>query len=302
MIGSAACSTCPELCAMTTGGYHSSAIRTAGVSCLEALPVPPRTTIFFGQRRPNSESVVHCTAPSTRRPPGPSGSRRGCEPASSPHPSSRGLQHLRPADSTCCVPLEFRLSSALEMWVRTASAATQLSVDGVPLIIDSGTYAYTFDVAARNAFRSTRAHNTLVVDGEEIQPIDEDRVFELRRFARPRVETLRLDGDALELVGTHDGYRRRASPVLHRRRFSLNVTSEELTVHDEVVGKGEHILESFLHFAAGVALQPSTDGSYAVASERANGLLVWSGIDPTESHVEQGWVSSSYGTRERAPV
>ena len=178
----------------------------------------------------------------------------------------------------------------------------ELSVDGVPLIIDSGTYAYTFDVAARNAFRSTRAHNTLVVDGEEIQPIDEDRVFELRRFARPRVETLRLDGDALELVGTHDGYRRRASPVLHRRRFSLNVTSEELTVHDEVVGRGEHILESFLHFAAGVALQPSTDGSYAVASERANGLLVWSGIDPTESHVEQGWVSSSYGTRERAPV
>jgi hypothetical protein len=39
------------------------------------------------------------------------------------------------------------------------------SLDGKPLLIDAGTYAYHEDPAWRDHFRSTPAHNTLTLDG-----------------------------------------------------------------------------------------------------------------------------------------
>jgi uncharacterized heparinase superfamily protein len=178
----------------------------------------------------------------------------------------------------------------------------ELSVDGVPLIVDSGTYAYTFDVEARNAFRSTRAHNTVLVDGAEIHQIDPTRVFELRRFARPKVEVCRLSGDTLELVGSHDGYRRLADPVVHRRSFSLTLDGGELTVRDDLVGTGTHLLESFVHFAPGSSLRRMNDSSYEVQSGAARATISFTGVDVDELSVEEGFVSGRYGVRERAPV
>ena len=58
-----------------------------------------------------------------------------------------------------------------------------------PIVVDSGTYAYTFDVAARNEMRATAAHNVTIVNGQEINPFDSTRVFALPQTAHARVET-----------------------------------------------------------------------------------------------------------------
>jgi uncharacterized heparinase superfamily protein len=178
----------------------------------------------------------------------------------------------------------------------------ELSVDGVPLVIDSGTYAYTFDVAARNAFRSTRAHNTLVVDDEEINPIDANRVFELRQFARRRIELVRLDGDVHELSASHDGFRRLTDPVRHRRRFSLDSGTGCFTVRDEVEGRGEHSLESLVHLAPDTALERLDGPSFELALDRSRATVTFVGGEPHQLQVDSGWVSSCYGARRRAPV
>jgi uncharacterized heparinase superfamily protein len=44
-------------------------------------------------------------------------------------------------------------------------------------IIDPGTYIYTADKEMRNLFRSTKYHNTIVVDGEEQNRFEEDELF-----------------------------------------------------------------------------------------------------------------------------
>jgi Heparinase II/III-like protein/Heparinase II/III N-terminus len=178
----------------------------------------------------------------------------------------------------------------------------ELSIDGVPLIVDSGTYAYTFDVDARNAFRATRAHNTVVIDGEEIHPIDPDRVFELRRFARPTVEACDLTGEALELLGSHDGYRRLAAPVVHRRRFSLALAHDELIVRDEISGIGTHIVESFVHFAPRISLERTGGAEYELHLGDASARITFTGVDADELSLHQDWISDRYGRRERAPV
>ena len=178
----------------------------------------------------------------------------------------------------------------------------ELSIDGVPLVVDSGTYAYTFDVEARNAHRSTRAHNALVVDGAEIHPIEPARIFELRRFARPTVEACDLSGDPLELTGSHDGYRRLAAPVVHRRRFALGIGNGEFHVGDEVVGGGKHTVESFLHFAPGTLLRRVGDTTYEARREDARATISFTGVESAELIVSEGWVSDRYGVRSRAPV
>jgi hypothetical protein len=178
----------------------------------------------------------------------------------------------------------------------------ELSIDGVPLIVDSGTYAYTFDVSARNEFRSTRAHNTVCIDGAEIHPIDPARVFELRRFARPTIEACDLGGDPLELVGSHDGFRRLRPPCVHRRRFSLAVGSGELTIRDELDGAGTHDVQSFVHFAPGTLLRRIGDASFDAALGEARARISVGGAQADELTVEDGWVSDRYGVRERGPV
>jgi hypothetical protein len=178
----------------------------------------------------------------------------------------------------------------------------ELSIDGVPLIVDSGTYAYTFDIRARNEFRSTRAHNSVVVDREEINPIDARRVFELRSFARRKVWAVTLTGQTLDFVGSHDGYRRLTDPVEHRRRFSLVVSTNELSVHDEVIGSTVHEIESHLHFAAGTLLRHTGDGTFEAALGPTRVTISFSGFDGDQLDVDEGWISDQYGIRTRAPI
>lgn len=176
----------------------------------------------------------------------------------------------------------------------------ELSVDGVPLVVDSGTYAYTFDVDARNAFRATAAHNTVTVDDAEVQPIEPRAVFELRQFAHPRLEQQRLAGDELELVASHDGYRRLPDPVVHRRRLTL--VHDFLTVVDELDGAGDHVLRSFVHLAPSASVA-AREGVYDVAVGDAAATIAFDGLtDDDELAVEEGWVSDRYGVRERAPL
>jgi hypothetical protein len=93
--------------------------------------------------------------------------------------------------------------------------SVQLHAAGYPFLIDPGTFSYNIDYAWRDAFRGTPAHNTVVVDGED-QSIVADRMSwktQARCQARRFVASRNLD-----LVdGGHDGYRRYADPVGHRR-------------------------------------------------------------------------------------
>lgn len=169
----------------------------------------------------------------------------------------------------------------------------------VPIVVDSGTYSYTFDVEARNAFRSTIAHNVVSVDGEELQPLDRRRVFELKPFAKARVLNWSDDGSRVVLVAEHDGYCRLSPPVLHRRRFELDRGRGSLSIVDELEGGGEHEVAAFFHLAPGAAVDLAESGWEIRLAGRSIGFQL---EGEGEVKVEEGWVSDSYGRRERAPV
>jgi hypothetical protein len=82
--------------------------------------------------------------------------------------------------------------------------AVVLTVGGVPLLVDPGTATYTMDAAARDRFRSTRMHNTLLLDGRE--HATPSGPFHWSTRADGRFLLARTDAEADFAVGTHDAY------------------------------------------------------------------------------------------------
>lgn len=120
-----------------------------------------------------------------------------------------------------------------------------LSVGGVRILVDAGTYAYHAEPEWREYFRGTGAHNTVVVDGADQS--ESGGLFLWTRKATTRVLAWEEHEEGATLEAEHDGYRRLPGEVVHRRRFSL--TRRELRIRDDLEGRGRHRLEWRLHFA-----------------------------------------------------
>jgi hypothetical protein len=123
----------------------------------------------------------------------------------------------------------------------------ELSVDGVPVVVDRGTAAYTGDVAARERSRSTRSHSTVMVDGaEQNEPVE---MFGMRPDARVAVKHWSSGPEADVLEASHTGYERLPEPVAHRRTLALRKEPFGWLVLDVLDGGGEHLVESFVQLA-----------------------------------------------------
>ena len=103
---------------------------------------------------------------------------------------------------------------------------------GHPVITDPGTFIYTADTAARNRFKSTFAHNTLALDGQEQRPFTSEP-FELHGDdAAFPAERLGADGWAFT--------RPLGTGITHRREVLTDGSG--IRIRDQVHGEGRHRL------------------------------------------------------------
>jgi uncharacterized heparinase superfamily protein len=120
----------------------------------------------------------------------------------------------------------------------------ELALNGRRVIIDSGTFDYVAGPRRRFA-RSTAAHNTVAVDGEE--QLEFYGVTSVAWRARPIQPQLRaLSDGGWEFTGAHDGYCGLEQKVLHHRRIRFDGDTT-WTISDELQGTGSHAAESFIH-------------------------------------------------------
>lgn len=118
----------------------------------------------------------------------------------------------------------------------------ELSLNGKRFIVDTGVYEYTIG-EKRHYCRSTKAHNTVVVDAQDQSEIWAS--FRVAQRAYPiygKVE--KVDGFCY-FEGAHNGYRRIG--VTHRRRVWFEQSGIWIVL-DEIEGRGVHDLENFIHF------------------------------------------------------
>jgi hypothetical protein len=175
----------------------------------------------------------------------------------------------------------------------------QCSAFGEPYVVDPGTYVYTGDAAARDFFRGTSAHATVVVDGAaQAEPAGP---FAWR--SRPAATLRRwLSTGGFDYVDAeHQAYRRLPDPVVHRRRV-LFVKPRFWVVVDELQGAGRHGVELRFPFAP-IPVELAASGWVRARGTQGHGLLLrcFPGT-PLAPEIRQGWVAPDYGRREPAPV
>ncbi len=177
------------------------------------------------------------------------------------------------------------------------------SAEGTNWLVDPGTFVYTASREWRDYFRSTRAHNTLVVDGQgQVEPLD---TFKWDRVCHARL------GRSVHLphldfaCGVHEGYARLPEPVVHRRCVVF-AKPEHWLILDVLAGTGKHTLEFLFHFAPEIQLQVKEQWCWA-----AKGSTRFLVLPDSDMSLEitagaerplQGWFSEDYGHRESAPV
>jgi hypothetical protein len=143
-----------------------------------------------------------------------------------------------------------------------------LSVAGLPMLIDPGTYCYHTQPRWREYFRGTSAHNTVRIDGAN-QSVSAGS-FLWARHANARCVVLDTDAGRKRIVAEHDGYQRLDDPVLHRREIVYERASAAISVTDSIVCRSTHHVEIFWHFAAECAV---TLGAGVARAERGPVVL-----------------------------
>jgi uncharacterized heparinase superfamily protein len=106
----------------------------------------------------------------------------------------------------------------------------ELSLAGRRVVVDAGVFGYEADERRRFA-RSTRAHNTVEVEGED--QCEFWAAFRVGRRGRPRDVVFRERPGGFALEGWHDGYARLAGAPRHARRFAWHADGV-LLVRDRV--------------------------------------------------------------------
>jgi heparinase II/III-like protein len=171
----------------------------------------------------------------------------------------------------------------------------ELAVAGRALLVDPGTYSYLRGDGLGDPFRETKAHNTVVVDGEPSSvPAGP---FGWRSCARGTVHTWVTTEHFDFFEGVHDGYTRLEDPVVHSRSV-LFVKRGYWIIRDRLVASGSHRYD--LHFHLAVGVQPTLREGTPQVLEAGFARLVTLG-DGSWS-IDEGYVSRRYGSRERAAV
>jgi hypothetical protein len=177
----------------------------------------------------------------------------------------------------------------------------ELSLQGWRVVVDTGVSTYE-PCTERHYERSTTAHNTLRIDGEEQAEIW--ATFRVGR--RPRVG--RLEGGEIRdfhfVRGAHYAYQARG--VVHSRMIVLTPRKCWVVI-DSLSGKGSHLVESFIHFHPAVGVEvlnnPASDDlgtvdtCWAIRFGEEHYLLTTLGSG--EVVAQQSWYAPEFGLRQR---
>lgn len=118
-----------------------------------------------------------------------------------------------------------------------------------PLIVEAGTSTYQPGIR-RLLERSTRSHNTVMVNGK-----DQSEVWSSFRVGR-RAKVVSLKENANKITGTHNGYE--FMGILHQRSWEWD--EDKIIILDKLDGNSENVrAQAFLHFHPDVRVEVDAD-------------------------------------------
>jgi uncharacterized heparinase superfamily protein len=144
-------------------------------------------------------------------------------------------------------------ADALSIW---------LSIDDEYFLVDAGTYAYHSHPDWRTFFRSTAAHNTARVDGQNQSEMAGRFLWNAK--ANARLLRFKNSSEQVTIEAEHDGYTSLPDPVTHRRTVGFDRASGNLSVEDGFQCRGRHEVELFFHMHEDASVLSMSDAEVQV--------------------------------------
>lgn len=181
--------------------------------------------------------------------------------------------------------------------------AIWLHVAGRPVLIDAGTYLYHAGHAWRDHVRSTAAHNTLTLAGENSSEIVGP--FNWGRKAEARVLAFDSADRHWSVVAEHDGYWE-SHRVRHRRAITRE-TASRYRIVDRVIGRigvnrvevGFLVSPEFRVDAISGGFVVCDEGKAVLRLTHDGPLAGW--VETGRLNPRRGWHSPRFGVRKPAP-
>ena len=138
-----------------------------------------------------------------------------------------------------------------------------MHVDGHVFLADPGTYSYQTDPEWRNYFVSTRAHNTVCIDGKN-QASQAGALLWLDHY-KTQLLSASSTTEADQVTGTHNGYERNLQ-CRHQRTFNFDHNSDTLQIIDIVENYGQQarLVEVMFHLGPSVHVDTTSSGSFTL--------------------------------------
>lgn len=180
----------------------------------------------------------------------------------------------------------------------------ELQVGRDTVLVDPGTYSYYPLDDWRHYFRSTRAHNTVTIDGEDQALSIPGDSFGWSHYPRFAIREWQISKELDVFEGEHFGYSRLKQPVVHRRKVIFRKPSCWIIL-DDVNGVGDHHCDLHFQFSPG---EVRLRGTCAVSRRDWGRLEIWQLTENCDVSLEsggvapiRGWVAPGYGRRMPAP-
>ncbi|WP_118976665.1 alginate lyase family protein [Taibaiella koreensis] len=179
--------------------------------------------------------------------------------------------------------------------------SVMLHLDGMPLLVDPGTYTYHAYPAWRKYFAGTMAHNTISVDGQD-QALLAGAMMWLKHYNVTVTDGAQTE-DRESASASHDGYV--ALGIRHTRHVSFQRDEDLFLITDSIEAEQDVLLYHPWHFHPATEITRTKDGSYtARRTGGARQLCIL--FDPAwqiESHKGAeaplcGWYSPSFLVKE----
>jgi uncharacterized heparinase superfamily protein len=172
-----------------------------------------------------------------------------------------------------------------------------LRLHGQEVLCDSGTGCYTRDIATRNRFRSTAAHNTLRIDTTEQNRIREGPLGLFILGNEAAVSQIQGGREARGsfLRASHAGYR--SLGVTHTRTIRMIEGERVFVIEDELNGKGEHNIELNFQLRPNCSAEivPIENGIQCrIRGDRQVELTI-SGPAGLQAHIQPSRISTVFG-------
>lgn len=162
-----------------------------------------------------------------------------------------------------------------------------LSIHGVPILVDPGTGAYVG--ALRRRFRSTAVHNTVTVDSTDSS--EQGTSFAWRTVADAQLAGFGFVAGASFVAASHDGYRRLSDPLRHHRTI-LRLDQHYWIMLDTMEATAAHRIALTMQSAAGAQVWEQDAHAFRVSVDDVHLQLA---LDPKlECAIETRTVSPAY--------